>query len=292
MELALETFSALPGSSRECSSSSSSSSHAPSPDGAVGKNKAFIVRGVSSKSFEILSTPAFGSRRRTKVSRVVMRPKACNRSKERGENEDDCVGVLRCAINKDADAIAVTDGFTLVTYHRVSTGTDGDAEEEKEEENNDNDDDDEEEEDEDAWVETESIALERDNDNVESSTVTAIAWSKRCDEIVISYASSSTASQQRIVRVEHIWNEEEQMSLRVGKHSDLISNVSTDSQFAPKLRCGDAVIASSSAETVRVYFGATCARVAHPEGAWSAIFSSWRITKQSTKRVKFRTRMH
>ena len=177
MGLTLETFSALSGSSRGCSSSSSS--YSPSPDGAVGKNKAFIVRGVSSTSFEILSTPAFGSRRRTKVSRVAMRPKAFNRSKERGENEDGCVGVLRCAINKDADAIAVTDGFTLVTYHRVSTGTDGDAEEEKEEEDKDNDDDDEEEEDEDTWVETESIALEK----FENSTVTALAWSKRATRL-------------------------------------------------------------------------------------------------------------
>jgi len=264
MELTLETFSALPGSSRGwCSSSSSSSRSSPSPDGAVGKNKAFIVRGVSSTSFEILSTPAFGRRRRTKVSRVAMRPNAFNGSKERGGNEDDCVGVLRCAINKDADAIAVTDGSTLVTYHRVSMGTDGDAEEEKEEEDKDNDDD--EEEDEDAWVETESIALDRDN--VENATVTALAWSKCCDEIVISYASSSTASQQRIVCVEHIWKEEEQKSLRVGKQSDLICNFSTDSQFAPKLRCGDAMIASSSAETVRVYFGTTCATIAHPKGS-------------------------
>ena len=118
----------------------------------------------------------------------------------------------------------------------------------------------------DAWVETESIALERDK-NGNWGTVSDIAWNKRCDEIAIVYASSLTISQRCVVRVEHIWNEDEQKSLRVGRKSDLTYDVVKDDQYATKLRCGDTVIASSSAETVFVYFGSAYARIAHPKGS-------------------------
>ena len=53
----------------------------------------------------------------------------------------------------------------------------------------------------------------------------------------------------------------------MGRKSDLTYDVLKDDQYATKLRCGDTVIASSSAETVFVYFGTACARIAHPKGS-------------------------
>lgn len=275
----METFFSLPGGNVDDANNDAAKNSSRRLDGAFlraslkeaeKKKCAYIVRGINATSFEIIRVVApassiGGQCRKKNVSRVTMRPKAfvsCGGDGDRKET------FLQCAINKDGDAIAATDGFTLVTYHRVSTRMDGDEEDAEKECGFSSSEDESEDEPhpDDAWVETESIALERDK-NGNWGTVSDIAWNKRCDEIAIAYASFLTTSQRCIVRVEHIWNEDEQKSLRVGRKSDLTYDVLKDDQYATKLRCGDTVIASSSAETVFVYFGTACARIAHPKGS-------------------------
>ena len=127
------------------------------------KKCAYIVRGINATSFEIIRVVApassiGGQCKKKNVSRVAMRPKAfvsCGGDGDRKET------FLQCAINKDGDAIAVTDGFTLVTYHRVSTRMDGDEEDAEKEVGFSSSEDESEDEPhpDDAWVETESIAL-------------------------------------------------------------------------------------------------------------------------------------
>ena len=235
-------------------------------DGARAKNdgkKAFVVRGVDRKSFEIL-TLAIGHWKKGKMTRLAMSPKAlCDDDDVDDGGKKDEGTILQCAINKDGDAIAVTNGYILVTYHRVSTRLEEEEEKEKDFGLFDDDDDDvDDNTNVDAWVETESIVLERDN---ECDVVRAIAWSKRSDEIAIVYANSSSA-RRRIVRIEHVWNEEDQKSLRSQRKSDLTFDAESI-QSATKVRCGDTVFASNSEEDVFVFFGTTAVRVAHPKGS-------------------------
>ena len=136
----METFFSLPGGSVDDANDDTAKNRPCRLDGAflrarskdLGEKKkcAFIVRGINATSFEIIRVVApassiGGQCKKKNVSRVAMRPKAfvsCGGDGDRKET------FLQCAINKDGDAIAVTDGFTLVTYHRVSTRMDGDEE--------------------------------------------------------------------------------------------------------------------------------------------------------------------
>ena len=97
-------------------------------DGARAKNdgkKAFVVRGVDRESFEIL-TLAIGHWKKGKMTRLAMSPKAlCDDDDDDDGRKKDEETILQCAINKDGDAIAVTNGHILVTYHRVSTRNGG-----------------------------------------------------------------------------------------------------------------------------------------------------------------------
>jgi len=156
---------------------------------------------------------------------------------------------ITCEFSFMGDCLAVTDGVSLVVYHRVLMSVDEDEDDDvvvdrrraSRRGRNGN---------EYEWVETESIELSLfSSDDVSRCSSVSLAWSKRGDEIAV-LSSSGTA-----VRVEHVWDEDEKKLLRLVEKSSSFQvfddNIKNDLMIEDiRMKYGNDMLAISIRESV------------------------------------------